>query len=56
MEILVPVLISALLHALAAMTLVPFPVASSVPDDEDAESVPVISLPCQWKPPRKRKE
>ena len=49
--------ISALLHALSAMTPVPFPVASSsVADDEDADSVPVTSLPCQWKPPRKRKE
>lgn len=48
--------ISALLHALVALTPVPFPVPSSVPDDEDAESVPVTSLPCQWKQPRKRKE
>ena len=39
------------------MTPVPFPVASSnIADDEDADSVPVTSLPCQWKPPRKRKE
>lgn len=49
--------ISALLHALAAITPVPFPVASSsVADDEDADCVPITSLPCQWKPPRKRKE
>ena len=47
--------ISALLHALVALTPVPFPVASSVHDD-DAESVPVTSLPCQWRAPRKRKE
>ena len=46
--------ISALLHELAVLTSIPFPVASSVPDDEDAESVSVTSLPCQWKPPRKR--
>ena len=46
--------ISALLHALAAMTPVAFPAASStVADDEDANSVP---LPCRWKPPRKQKE
>ena len=46
--------ISALLHALAAMTPVPFPVASSsIPDDEDADSVPITLLPCQWKQPRK---
>ena len=31
--------ISALLHELAVLTSIPFPVASSVPDDEDAESV-----------------
>ena len=37
------------------MTPVPFPVASSVPDDEDAESIPVISLPCHWKPLGKEK-
>ena len=42
--------ISALLHALAAMTPVPFLVASSsVTDDEDADSIPCTSLPCQWK-------
>ena len=41
----------------SSMTPVAFPVASStVADDEDANSVPVTSLPCRWKPPRKRKE
>ena len=49
--------ISVLLHALAAMTPVPFPVASSsILDDEDANYVPITSLPCQCKQPRKRKE
>ena len=48
--------IFALLHALAAMTPVPFPIAPRLPDDEDSECVPVTSLPCQWKQPRKRKE
>lgn len=39
------------------MTPLPFPVtSSSVTDDEDADSVPVTSLPCRWKTPRKRKE
>ena len=46
--------ISALLHALVAITPVSFPVASNIPEDEDPEPVPVTSLPCQWKPPRKR--
>ena len=46
-----------LLHALAVMTPVPFPVASSsIPDDEDANYVPITSLPCQCKQPRKKKE
>ena len=39
------------------MTPVRFPVtSSSIADEEDADSVPVTSLPCQWKKPRKRKE
>lgn len=38
------------------MTPVPFPVASSSVVEEDADSVPVTSLPCKWKPPKKRKE
>ena len=38
------------------MTPAPFPIASSSVDDDNADSVPCTSLPCQWKPPRKRKE
>ena len=49
---------SALLHALAALCPTPFTsqvgVSSSM--EEDEEAVPVTSLACQWKDPKKRKE
>lgn len=50
--------ISAFLYALAAKRPIPFPLTASndVTDDKDADSVPFTSLPCRWKPPRKRKE
>ena len=42
--------VSALLHALVALT----PNVADVCDDSD-DDLPVTSLPCKWKPPRKRK-
>ena len=42
--------ISALLHALVALTP-----NDDVCEDSDDEHTPITSLPCQWKPPRKRK-
>ena len=52
--------VSALLHALVSMTtpqfqLRPTESPGTLLSDEE-ESQPVTSLPCQWKPPRKRKE
>ena len=44
---------AAVLHALSAMHLAPFPLTSSTTDDADEE--PVTSLACTWKQPRKRK-
>ena len=44
----------ALLHALSAMNLVPFPSSSSNSDETDEQ--PVVSLDCAWNQPRKRKE
>lgn len=49
--------VSALLHALTALcptSFTPYGEESSLDDEEAA--VPVTSLACQWKPPRKRKE
>ena len=50
--------VSALLHALAAMTQLEFQLRPHLPtlslDKED--ELPVTSYPCQWKPPKKRKE
>lgn len=46
---------SALLHALVAMSPTQFP-ASSSEEGASGEELPVTSYPCQWKPPRKRKE
>lgn len=47
--------VSALLHALASLCLTPFPTQDNDTVDEE-EVVPITSLACQWKPPRKRKE
>lgn len=49
--------VSALLHALAALTPTSFPSeerGSNLTNNEEA--IPVTSLPCQWKAPRKRKD
>ena len=48
-------------HALTELQPTSFQLQPNVlpptaPDDNDVESVPVTSLPCQWKPPKKRKE
>ena len=48
--------VSALLHALVAMTPVQFSVPSSEATTLAEETLPVTSYPCQWKPPCKRKE
>lgn len=45
--------VSALLHALVALKPT---VIMQEDEDSDEESPPVTSLPCQWKPPRKRRE
>ena len=50
---------SALLHALSAISTTTsfrptIPVADF--DDDEETSIPITSLPCQWKPPKKRKE
>lgn len=49
---------SALLHALSALnTTSAFKPSLPVADDEEDEnSIPCTSQPCQWKPPKKRKE
>ena len=47
--------ISALLHALSALN----PRVPTIPHISDSaveDEIPCTSLPCQWKPPRKRKE
>ena len=44
--------VSALLHALVALTP---SVHTRGEEDSDDENLPITSLPCQWKPPRKRK-
>jgi len=45
--------VSALLHALVAMTPTQFNPSTL---DEAEEELPVTSYPCQWKPPRQRKQ
>ena len=45
--------VSALLHALVALK--PGKQCCETEEESDEESQPVISLSCQWKPPRKRK-
>ena len=50
--------VSALLHALVSLTSSQFqlrPNESTTLDHLDDET-PITSLPCQWKPPKKRKE
>lgn len=52
--------VSALLHALSALNTTSvfrpsLPVANA-DEDEDEASIPCTSQPCQWKPPKKRKE
>ena len=47
----------ALLHALASLTSPQFSLAPSNSDEcPDEEVLPITSLPCRWKPPKKRKE
>ena len=46
--------VSAVLHALASICPTSFSLKPTVHSAED--QVPVTSLPCQWKPPRKRKQ
>ena len=47
----------ALLHALASLTAPQFSLAlTNSVDCPDEEAVPIISLPCRWKLPKKRKE
>ena len=52
--------VSALLHALTALAAPRFQLqpseAGQMVADESDDVTPVTSLPCQWKPPRKRKE
>ena len=50
--------VSALLHALVAITPTRFLLQSNLSTDteEDEEALPVTSYACQWKAPRKRKE
>ena len=49
--------ISAILHALVALHPMEFPTQQISNDsDDEEESVPVTSLACQWKCPKKRKE
>ena len=49
---------SAVLHALAAMTPVEFHLRPNLPPNSDVSdsSLPITSYPCQWKRPKKRKE
>ena len=45
--------ISALLHALVALK--PGTQYCETEDESDEESLPVTSISCQWKPPKRRK-
>ena len=48
--------ISAVLHTLCALAPATFPVqATSALDEGDNDEVPVTSLPCQWKAPKKER-
>ena len=50
--------VSAVLHALAGLNLMSFQLRPNLPaaSDDDDDVVPVTSLPCQWKAPKKLKE
>ena len=51
--------VSALLHALAKLHPTPFqlkPTLHPVEEESENDETPVTSLPCQWKPPKRRKE
>lgn len=50
--------ISALLHALVALQPTKFPLQLINDNDSSSEeeALPITSLACQWKPPKKRKE
>ena len=49
--------VSALLHALTAISPAEFVNnPQNVYEEEPVDALPVTSFPCQWKPPRKRKE
>ncbi len=50
--------VSALLHALTALTPTSFQLQPNFPtiSDNEDEPTPVTSLPCQWKPPKARKD
>lgn len=50
--------VSAVLHALCALAPAAFQVQPSISATEDCDddTVPVTSLPCQWRAPKKRKE
>ena len=47
---------SALLHALVAMSPTQFPQPSASAEEEAEDPLPVTSYLCQWKQPKKRKE
>ena len=50
--------VSALLHALVLLTSSQFQLRpnESITLDHLDDETPITSLPCQWKPPKKRKE
>ena len=50
--------VSALLHTLAALNSSTFQLNPNLPSigDPEEEQTPVTSLPCQWKPPKARKD
>ena len=50
--------VSALLHALVSLTSPQFQISpnESTAMDHLADEIPITSLPCQWKAPKKRKE
>ena len=51
--------VSAVLHALSGLNPTSFRLQPNLPtvtSEDDIEEVPVTSLPCQWKPPKRRKE
>ena len=48
--------VSALVHALMAMSPTQFPQPSASAEEEAEDPLPVTSYLCQWKQPKKRKE